>query len=146
MFHNYYFWAIRPKLYGNCAFAQTFHTRKASEISVFFVVSPPKILFFSLRILCHRSWSCRRLNIKLKFFKFNFSDRWDVIWTVRDRDKKLLVSRILLNIITYSNIYYVSFTHFCILHKSSKAKFTRWFARRWFQKAEETFGSSPFWI
>ena len=53
---------------------------------------------------------------------------------------------ILLNIITYSNISYISFTQLCILHKSSKTKFTRWLTRRWFQKAGETFGSRPFWI
>ena len=28
------FWAIRPKLYGNCAFPQNFHTRKFGGISV----------------------------------------------------------------------------------------------------------------
>ena len=28
----------RPKLCGNCAFPQSFHTRKSSEITVFFAV------------------------------------------------------------------------------------------------------------
>ena len=32
------FRAIRPKLCGNCAFPQNFHTRKLEEITVFFVV------------------------------------------------------------------------------------------------------------
>ena len=30
--------ANRPKLCGNCAFAQNFHTRKLGEITVFFAV------------------------------------------------------------------------------------------------------------
>ena len=30
--------AIRPKLCGNCAFPQNFHTRKSGEITVFFAV------------------------------------------------------------------------------------------------------------
>ena len=30
------FWAIRPKLCGNCAFPQNFHTRKLVQITVFF--------------------------------------------------------------------------------------------------------------
>ena len=33
------FRAIRPKLCGNCAFPQNFHTRKLSEFSVFYAVS-----------------------------------------------------------------------------------------------------------
>ena len=32
------FWAIPPKLYGNCAFPQNFHTRKLGEITVFYAV------------------------------------------------------------------------------------------------------------
>ena len=32
------FRAIRPKLCGNCAFPQNFHTRKLGEISVFYAV------------------------------------------------------------------------------------------------------------
>ena len=32
--------AIRPKLCGNSAFPQNFHTRKVGEITVFFVVRP----------------------------------------------------------------------------------------------------------
>ena len=31
--------ANRPKLCGNCAFPQSFHTRKLDEITVFFVVN-----------------------------------------------------------------------------------------------------------
>ena len=30
------FWAIRPKLCGNCAFPQNFHTRQLGQITVFF--------------------------------------------------------------------------------------------------------------
>ena len=30
--------AIRPKLYGNCAFPQNFHTMKLDEITVFYAV------------------------------------------------------------------------------------------------------------
>ena len=33
------FRAIRPKLCGNCAFPQNFHTRKSGKIMVFFAVS-----------------------------------------------------------------------------------------------------------
>ena len=33
---------IRPKLCGNCAFPQNFHTRKLGEITVFFTVYRPK--------------------------------------------------------------------------------------------------------
>ena len=32
------FGAIRPKLCGNCAFPQTFHTRKLGEITVIYAV------------------------------------------------------------------------------------------------------------
>ena len=42
-----YFRAIRPKLCGNCAFPQSFHTRKLGEITVFFAVvgnNIPRIL------------------------------------------------------------------------------------------------------
>ena len=52
------FRAIRPKLCGNCAFPQNFHTRKSGEITVFFAVPGSikpmitetyfKILFFLL--------------------------------------------------------------------------------------------------
>ena len=35
--HSFGQFAIRPKLCGNCAFPQNFHTRKLSEITVFFV-------------------------------------------------------------------------------------------------------------
>ena len=31
--------ANRPKLWGNCAFPQNFHTRKLGEITVFFAVN-----------------------------------------------------------------------------------------------------------
>ena len=33
------FQVIRSKFYGNCAFPQTFHTRKLVEIAVFYVVN-----------------------------------------------------------------------------------------------------------
>ena len=33
---------IRPKLSGNCAFSQNFHTRKSGEITVFYAVEPIK--------------------------------------------------------------------------------------------------------
>ena len=33
-----YFQANRPKLYGNCAFPQNFHTKKLDEITVFYAV------------------------------------------------------------------------------------------------------------
>ena len=32
------FWAIRPKLCGNCAFPQNFHTGKLGEIAIIFTV------------------------------------------------------------------------------------------------------------
>ena len=31
-----------PKLYGNCAFRQNFHTMKLGEITVFYVVQVPR--------------------------------------------------------------------------------------------------------
>ena len=38
------FWAIRPKLCGNCAFPQNFHTKKLGEITAFYAVTSPEIV------------------------------------------------------------------------------------------------------
>ena len=32
------FWAVRAKLWGNCVFPQTFHTRKLGQISVYYAI------------------------------------------------------------------------------------------------------------
>ena len=39
------FWAIGPKLWGNCSFPQNFHTRKLCEIPVFSAVDIFNFLF-----------------------------------------------------------------------------------------------------
>ena len=42
----------RPKLCGNCAFLQNFHTRKLGEITVFFTVTPAVEFLFTKLFIC----------------------------------------------------------------------------------------------
>ena len=44
------FWVNRSKLYGNRAFSQNLHTRKLSEISVFYIVHMKIDVHFSINL------------------------------------------------------------------------------------------------
>ena len=49
------FWANYPKLYGNCAFPQNFHTKKLGEITVFYAILPRFVIHDEY---CDERWGC----------------------------------------------------------------------------------------
>ena len=51
------FWVIRPELFGNCAFLQTFHTRKLGEIKGLYAVLQSQVRLGGSRKLCRNLYS-----------------------------------------------------------------------------------------
>ena len=60
----------RPKLRGNCAFPQNFHTRKSGEITVFFVVIVFVIFTNILRYIIHKNIALMDTQLKVSIFLF----------------------------------------------------------------------------
>ena len=56
MVWKFYGKAIRPKLWGNCAFPQNFHTMKLGEITVFYAVSVSFIDMLFILTLLINNW------------------------------------------------------------------------------------------